>query len=116
MAEDRVIPRDGAIDGARIRIEQKLAGVAATALGGLPGAVNAVAVAVAGADPARYESLPENESQGFYYLIKNVSILVAPGVAPFTGDVGISASRRVRTVQGQRRLMHRITLEGVPLS
>jgi hypothetical protein len=60
---------------------------------------------VAAADPARYDSLPENESQGFYYLIKNVSILVSSGVAPFTGDVGISASRRVRIVQGQRRLM-----------
>jgi zinc carboxypeptidase len=60
---------------------------------------------VTGADPARYDSLPENESLGFYYLIKNVSIVVASGVAPFTGDVGISASRRVRVVQGQRRLM-----------
>jgi broad specificity phosphatase PhoE len=60
---------------------------------------------VASADPARYDSLPENESQGFYYLIKNVAILVSAGVAPFTGDVGISASRRVRIVEGERRLM-----------
>ena len=56
------------------------------------------------ADPARYDSLPENESQGFYYLIRNVTIRASPSVPPFTGDVGISAGRRVRVVEGQRRL------------
>ncbi len=56
------------------------------------------------ADAGRYDSLPENESFGFYYLIKNVSIRVASGVPAYTGDVGISASRRVRTVDAKRRL------------
>ena len=56
------------------------------------------------ADPSRYDSLPENESQGFYYLIRNVTIRASAAVPPFTGDVGISATRRVRLVEGQRRL------------
>jgi hypothetical protein len=56
------------------------------------------------ADAARYDALPENESQGFYQLIRNVTIHVSASVAPFTGDVGISATRRVRVVDGQRRL------------
>ncbi len=59
---------------------------------------------VALADPARYDTLPENESFGFYYLIKNVTIRVGAGVPPFVGDVGISANRRVRLVEGERRL------------
>ncbi len=37
------------------------------------------------ADPSRYDSLPENESQGFYYLIRNVTIRVAATVAPVHG-------------------------------
>jgi hypothetical protein len=57
------------------------------------------------ADAGRYDSLPENESFGFYYLIKNVSIRVAAAVPAFTGDVGLSASRRVRTVDARRRLV-----------
>ena len=56
------------------------------------------------ADAARYDSLPENESQGFYQLIRNVTIRVSAAVEPFIGDVGISAARRVRVVEGQRRL------------
>ncbi len=56
------------------------------------------------ADPARYDSLPQNESRGFFYLIRNVGIRVSPTVPVFTGDVGIGASRRVRMVEGARRL------------
>ena len=56
------------------------------------------------ADPARYDSLPENESRGFFYLIRNVGIRVSPTVPVFTGDVGIAASRRVRVVENARRL------------
>jgi hypothetical protein len=59
---------------------------------------------VAQADPARYDALAQNESRGFYYLIRNVSIRVSGSVPIFTGDVGISATRRVRVVEGQRRL------------
>jgi hypothetical protein len=56
------------------------------------------------ADMGRYDSLPENESLGFYYLVKNVSIRPGGGVPAFTGDVGISGNRRFRTVDAKRRL------------
>jgi hypothetical protein len=56
------------------------------------------------ADAARYDSLAQNESRGFYYLIRNVTMRVSPNVPPFTGDVGIAAARRIRTVEGARRL------------
>ena len=55
------------------------------------------------ADPSRYDSLPENDSLGFYQLIRNVEIRAGPNVPPFTGDVGISASRRVRMIEGARK-------------
>jgi hypothetical protein len=54
------------------------------------------------ADPRRYDSLPENESFGFYCVVRNVTIRLGPDVPPFTGDVGISGSRRVRIVDGRR--------------
>jgi hypothetical protein len=57
------------------------------------------------ANTDRYDSLPENESFGFYYLIKNVSIRAGAGVPAFIGDVGISASRRIRAVDAKRRLV-----------
>jgi hypothetical protein len=51
------------------------------------------------ADPGRYDALPENESYGFYYVIRNATLLVSPTVPLFTADVGITASRRL--VAGQ---------------
>jgi hypothetical protein len=59
---------------------------------------------VAKADPDRYDSLAQNESQGFYYLIRNVSLRVSPSVPLFTGDIGLSGTRRIRIIEGQRRL------------
>ena len=56
------------------------------------------------ADAARYDSLSQNESRGFYYLVRNVTIHAGQNVPPFTGDVGIAASRRVRVLDGTRRL------------
>jgi hypothetical protein len=56
------------------------------------------------ADAARYDSLAENESRGFYYLIRNVTLHVSPTVPPFTGDAGIAAARRIRVSDGVRRL------------
>ena len=56
------------------------------------------------ADAARYDSLSQNDSRGFYYLVRNVTIRVGQNVPPFTGDVGIAAARRVRMVEGTRRL------------
>jgi len=54
------------------------------------------------ADPARYDSLPENESGGFYTVIRNVAIVTGTGIPRFTGDVGLVANRRVRVENGQR--------------
>jgi hypothetical protein len=48
------------------------------------------------ADPARYDTLPENESLGFYVLIRNATVFVSAAVPLFTADVGISASRRLQ--------------------
>jgi hypothetical protein len=59
---------------------------------------------VATANPDRYDSLAQNESRGFYYLIRNVRLRVSPTVPLFTGDVGIAASRRIRLIDGQRRV------------
>jgi hypothetical protein len=59
---------------------------------------------VAKADPGRYDTLGQNESRGFYYLIRNVGLRVSPAVPIFTGDVGIAAARRIRLIEGQRRL------------
>jgi hypothetical protein len=56
------------------------------------------------ADPKRYESLPMNETRGFYILVKNATILAGTGVRAFTADIGISANRRVRTVEGRRQI------------
>jgi hypothetical protein len=55
------------------------------------------------ADKSRYESLPINESDLFYLLIRNATVNPGTGVAPFTADVGIVASRVVRQPDGQRR-------------
>ncbi len=57
------------------------------------------------ANTDRYDSLPENESLGFYYLIRNASIRMGGPMPAFTGDVGISATRRIRPVDAKRRLV-----------
>ena len=57
------------------------------------------------ADPARYDSLPGNDSRGFYYLVRNVTIRAGRAVPPFVGDVGISGTRRVRTTDGVREVV-----------
>lgn len=56
------------------------------------------------ADPERYESLPENGDRLFHTLIKGATIVTGTGVAPFTGDIGVVANRRVRVEGGQRRI------------
>jgi hypothetical protein len=56
------------------------------------------------ADPKRYDTLPMNESKLFYVLVKGATILTGTGVPAFTGDIGISANRRVRTVEGRRQI------------
>jgi hypothetical protein len=56
------------------------------------------------ADPKRYETLPMNESKGFYILVKGATILSGIGIRAFTADIGISANRRVRTADGRRQI------------
>src|SRR3954452_130911 len=57
------------------------------------------------ADPKRYESLPKNESKLFYALVKNATVLPGTGVHAFAGDIGITLTRRVRVVEGQRQIV-----------
>jgi hypothetical protein len=56
------------------------------------------------ADPKRYETLPMNESKVFYVLVKGATVSPAPASAPSRADIGISANRRVRTVEGRRQI------------
>ena len=56
------------------------------------------------ADPKRYETLPMNDSRLFYILVKGVTIRTGTGVPVFTADIGISASRRVRTIECRRQI------------
>ena len=48
------------------------------------------------ADPARYESLPMNDSMLLHTIVSNALIVPGTGVAPFKGDIGIGASRAIR--------------------
>jgi hypothetical protein len=54
------------------------------------------------ADPKRYEALPINETDLFFLLVRNATVVPGTGVAPFTADVGIVANRAVRTADGAR--------------
>jgi hypothetical protein len=65
------------------------------------------------ADPARYDSLPENETGGFYTMIRNVTIVAGAGIPPFTGDVGLVARRQVRVTNGQREVVLLHSVEDV---
>jgi hypothetical protein len=56
------------------------------------------------ADPRRYESLPENGARLLHTLIQNATAIIGTGVAPFTADIGIGASRVVRETKGERTL------------
>jgi hypothetical protein len=65
------------------------------------------------ADPARYESLPVNDDRLLHTIIRNATIIPGTGVAPFHGDVGITASRAVRVVDGERTLGTAARIEDV---
>lgn len=66
---------------------------------------------VHGADPARYESLPVNESRVFYTVVRNATVINGAGIPPFVADIGIVANRRVREVDGRRELQVTMTIE-----
>jgi hypothetical protein len=59
---------------------------------------------VEAADPARYQSILENESRLVHTLVTNATVIAGTGVAPFTGDIAIAANRLVRDVNGTRTL------------
>lgn len=63
------------------------------------------------ADPKRYESLPMNGSGLLYVLVKNATVINGAAVAPFTADIGIVASRRVRTVDGRREIVTAMNID-----
>ncbi len=54
------------------------------------------------ADKARYESLPINETDLYYLLLRQAAIVAGTGVTPFVADIGIVANRVVREVEGVR--------------
>jgi hypothetical protein len=56
------------------------------------------------ADTGRYESLPMNESGLLYLLVKNGTVINGAGVQPYLADIGITANRRVRVVEGKREV------------
>jgi hypothetical protein len=62
------------------------------------------------ADTRAYETLPINETDLFYLLVRNATVIAGTGVAPFTADIGVAANRGVRAVDGRRepRLSARI--------
>lgn len=56
------------------------------------------------ADPARYESLPRNESGLLNILVRNATVINGAGIEPYIADIGISGNRRVRTREGKREM------------
>jgi hypothetical protein len=63
------------------------------------------------AGPARYESLPMNDSMLLHTIVSNALIVPGTGVAPFKGDIGIVASRALRTVSGRPSLGFAATID-----
>jgi hypothetical protein len=63
------------------------------------------------ADPARYETLPVNESKLFTVLVRNATVINGAGTPPFTADIGIVASRRVQVVDGRRSVQVTSTVD-----
>ena len=65
------------------------------------------------ADPNRYESLPMNDSMLLHTIVTNALIAPGTGVAPFKGDIGIAASRSIRTDAGRRSLEFTARIEDI---
>jgi hypothetical protein len=77
-------------------------------------ALDAVATGrVAQADTARYDSLPVNESRNFFITIRGASIVTGTGIPPFTGDIGLVATRRVQVENGKRELRIPMAVEEI---
>jgi hypothetical protein len=77
-------------------------------------ALDAVATGrVAQADTERYTSLPVNESRNFFITIRGASIVPGTGIPPFTGDIGLVATRRVQVENGRRELRIPMAVEDI---
>ena len=63
------------------------------------------------ADKQRYETLPINETDLFYLLVRNATVIPGTGVAPFTADIGIVANRGVRAADGRRETRLSVRIE-----
>jgi hypothetical protein len=63
------------------------------------------------ADPARYESLPMNESAVFFQLIRNAAIVTGSGIAPFRGDVGVVANRTIEEADGRLEIRQTLRID-----
>ena len=81
---------------------------------GILAALDALASgAVDRADPARYDSLPAGESRLQYILVRNATVIAGTGVPPFTADIGITATRRVRITEGRRELQLAMVIDDI---
>ncbi len=65
------------------------------------------------ADPARYDSLPENRGGGFHTVIRGVLVTSDAAVAPQPRDVGLVGVRRVRVADGTRTAVLHLTVGGI---
>jgi hypothetical protein len=65
------------------------------------------------ADPARYDSLPENVGGGFHTVIRGVQTLRSVDGRLEPGDVGLVGVRRVRQEDGTRTAVLNLTIGGV---
>lgn len=64
------------------------------------------------ADPARYDSLPQNQGGGFHTVIRGVTVTRKVGEAPQVMDVGLVGVRRVRLDAGTRTAVLQLTMAG----
>ena len=69
--------------------------------------------AVDNADPRRYESLPLNESREVYILLQNATVISGAGIPPFTSDIAVVATRRIRETDGERQLQLSTTIDDI---
>ena len=65
------------------------------------------------ANPARYDSLPMNDSGLSYWVIRGGQVLRGDGQPAFRADVSVSASRRVRMNEGTRELWMAANIDDV---
>lgn len=76
---------------------------------GIVAALDALATGrVHDADPARYDSLPMNDSGLAYQVIRGGRVIRGDGTAPFRADVSLNVQRRVR-IANSRRVLRIVT-------